>query len=117
VAGQVYVLGSVKRPGAFTINDGAESSVMKALANSGGLGEHSGHIAYIYRVEGGSGGRNEIPIELQKIMGRKAPDVALVADDILYIPAANGRRISAKVLETTLGTALVVGTTLLYLYH
>lgn len=117
VAGQVFVLGSVGKPGAFYVPNGSESSVMKALAISGGLGEHSGHIAYIYRVESGSGGRNEIPIELQKIMGRKAPDVALVADDILYIPAANGRRISTKVLETTFGTAIAVGTTLLYLYH
>lgn len=117
VAGQVYVLGSVGKPGAFNVPDGSESSVMKALAISGGLGEHPGHIAYIYRAEGGSGERNEIPIELQKIMDRKAPDVALLANDILYIPAANGRRISAKVLESTLGVAAAVGTTLLYLYH
>ncbi len=117
VAGQVFVLGSVKNAGAFYVPDGSESSVMKALAISGGLGEHPAHVAYIYRVEGGSGGRNEIPIELQKIMDRKAPDVALVANDILYIPSANGRRISAKVLETSLGVAIAVGTTLLYIYH
>lgn len=117
VAGQVYVLGSVGKPGAFNVPDGSESSVMKALAISGGLGEHPGHIAYIYRVEGGAEGVNEIPIELQKIMSRKAPDVALLANDILYVPAANGRRISAKLLETSLGVAVAIGTTLLYLYH
>src|SRR5208282_5126945 len=112
VAGQVYVLGSVKRPGAFTINDGAESSVMKALALSGGLDEHPSHIAYIYRVEAGAAGRNEMPIELKKIMDRKAPDVALEANDILYIPTANGRRISSKILETSLAVSLGLGTAL-----
>jgi polysaccharide export outer membrane protein len=117
VAGQVYVLGSVKRPGAFTINDGAESSVMKALALSGGLDEHPSHIAYIYRVEAGAAGRNEMPIELKKIMDRKSPDVALEANDILYIPTSNGRRISSQILETSLAVSLGLGTALLYIYH
>ena len=117
VAGQVYVLGSVKRTGAFSINDGAESSVMKALAVSGGLDEHPSHVAYIYRVEAGAAGRSEMPIELKKIIDRKAPDVALEADDILYIPTANGRRISSKILETSLAVSLGLGTALLYIYH
>lgn len=117
VAGQVFVLGSVGKPGAFDVPNGTESSVMKALAISGGLSEHSGHIAYIYRVESDSKKRDEIPIELQKIMNRKAPDVALLSDDILYIPDASGRRISAKVLEATFGTAIALGTTLLYIYR
>lgn len=117
VAGQVYVLGSVKRPGAFSINDGAESSVMKALALSGGLDEHPSHVAYIYRVEAGAAGRNEMPIELKKIMDRKSPDVALEANDILYIPTSNGRRISSKILETSLAVSLGLGTALLYIYH
>ena len=117
VAGQVYVLGSVKRPGAFTINDGADSSVMKALALSGGLDEHPSHVAYIYRVEAGAAGRSEMPIELKKIMDRKAPDVALEANDILYIPTSNGRRISSKILETSLAVSLGLSTALLYIYH
>jgi polysaccharide export outer membrane protein len=116
-AGRVFVLGQVKRPGAFYITDGGESSVLKALALSGGLDQHPKSIAYIYRTEGGSGGRNEVPVELKKIMDRKAPDVALEANDILYIPEANGRRVSATVLETSIGIAAALGTTLLYLYH
>jgi len=36
-AGRVFVLGRVKKPGAFFITDGSESSVMKALALSEGL--------------------------------------------------------------------------------
>jgi len=116
-AGRVFVLGKVKHPGAFYITDGSESSVMKALALSEGLDTFPSHKAYIYRVEGGSGGRNEIPIELKKIMDRKSPDVPLLANDILYIPDASGARASLKVLETTVGIGAAVGTTLLYVYH
>jgi polysaccharide export outer membrane protein len=116
-AGRVFVLGKVKRPGAFFITDGAESSIMKALALSEGLDSFPSHKAYIYRVEGANGGRNEIPVDLKSIMDRKSPDVALMANDILYVPDATGARASLKVLETSLGIAVGLGGTLLYVYH
>ena len=114
---RVFVLGRVKKPGAFYITDGAESSIMKALALSEGLDTFPSHKAYIYRVEGGSGARNEIPIDLKRIMDRKSPDVALMANDILYVPDATGARASLKVIETSVGIAAGVGTALVYAYH
>jgi polysaccharide export outer membrane protein len=116
-AGRVFVLGRVKHPGAFFIADGGESSVMKAVALSEGLDSFPSHKAYIYRVEGGNGGRNEIPVDLKKIMDRKSPDVPLLARDILYIPDAGGARVSLKVLEASVGIGAALGTALLYLYH
>jgi polysaccharide export outer membrane protein len=116
-AGRVFVLGRVKRPGAFYITDGAESSIMKALALSEGLDSFPSHKAYIYRIEGGTGARNEIPVDLKSIMDRKSPDVALMANDILYVPDATGARASLKVLETSLGIAVGLGGALIYVYH
>lgn len=107
-AGRIFVTGNVKKPGAFYITDGSQSSIMKALALSEGLNTFSAHKAYIYRLEGGGGARNEIPIELKKIMDRKSPDVALMANDILYIPDAAGLRAGMKVLQESVG----VGTSL-----
>jgi len=102
-AGRVFVVGNVKKPGAFYITDGSESSVMKALALSEGLDTFSAHKAYIYRLEAGTGGRNEIRIELKKILDRKSPDVPLLASDILYVPSASGLQASMKVLQTSIG--------------
>jgi polysaccharide export outer membrane protein len=116
-AGKVFVLGRVKKPGAFFITDGTESSVMKALALSEGLDTFPSHSAYIYRVEGGTGGRNEIPVDLKKIMDRKSPDVALMANDILYVPDASGVRASLKVLETSVGIGAAIGGAAIYAYH
>ena len=60
--------------------------------------------------------KNEIPIELKKILDRKSPDVPLQAEDILYIPDNSGRRVSAAAIEKILmfgstagATALVYG--------
>jgi len=117
LAAEVYVLGSVKKPGSFHLTDGAESSVLKALALSGGLESYPKHTAYIYRVEEGKSGRSEIPIELKRMLDRKTPDVALEANDILYIPDAAGRRISTKVLEASLGLGLGLGSLLVYASH
>jgi polysaccharide biosynthesis/export protein len=113
-AGRVFVLGDVKKPGAFYLTDGSESSVLKALALSEGLDSFSSHTAYIYRREGGTGNRNEISIPLKKIMDRKAPDVALKADDIFYIPDAKATRASLKVLEASVGAGAVLGSALIY---
>jgi polysaccharide export outer membrane protein len=115
-AGKVFVLGNVKKPGVYTVQDTAETTVLKVLAMAEGLVPMASNQAYIYRREGGAGSKNEIPVELKKIMDRKAPDAALMANDILYVPDNHGRRVGLAVLEKILlfggtagATALVYG--------
>ncbi len=116
-AGRVFVVGNVKRPGAYMVQEGAETSVLKVLALAEGLTQFSGKQAYIYRREA-SGSKNEIPIELNRIMERKAPDAPLLADDVLYIPDNHGKRLGLAALEKLLmfgstagATALIYGQT------
>jgi polysaccharide export outer membrane protein len=100
-AGKIFVVGNVRRPGAFPMQDTAETTVMKALALAEGLMPFAGKQAFIYRREAG-GSKNEILIELKKIMDRKAPDATLMANDILYIPDNKGRRVGLAALEKIL---------------
>jgi polysaccharide export outer membrane protein len=102
-AGRVFVAGSVKNPGAFPMKDGSDTSVLKVVALAGGLIPFSARQAYIYRRKPGAEAKDEIPIPLAQIMGRKSPDVLLSADDILYVPDAKGRRMSAAALEKIVG--------------
>ncbi|HYW43256.1 MAG TPA: polysaccharide biosynthesis/export family protein [Bryobacteraceae bacterium] len=111
-AGKVYVVGNVKKPGAFPVQDGAETSVLKVLAVAEGLAPFAGKQAYVYRREA-SGSKNEIPIELSRIMQRKAPDVPLLANDVLYIPDNHGRRIGLAALEKLLMFGSTAGATAL----
>jgi polysaccharide export outer membrane protein len=115
-AGRVYVMGDVKHPGAFPITEGSESSVLKVLALSEGLDRFPAHVAYIYRTEGGNGSRSEIPIELKKIIGRKSPDVPLMANDILYVPEASGRKATLTTLDRMAMVSAGLGSALLYMY-
>ena len=98
--GKFYVLGNVHKPGVFPMQSTSDNSVLKALASAEGLMPLASKEAYIYRREGGIAGRkNEIPVPLKKIMDRKAPDIPLMADDILYVPDATGRRAALSALE------------------
>ena len=114
--GRIYVVGNVKKPGAFPVQDGADTTVLQMLALAEGLGPFPGKQAYIYRREG-VGTKNEIPVPLDKIMARKSPDVPLMANDILYITDNKGKRLGVRALEAVIGfgtgagaTALVYGT-------
>jgi polysaccharide biosynthesis/export protein len=111
--GRVYVIGNVKKPGAFTVQDGVESTVLKMLALSEGLTPYASKDAYIYRREA-NGGKNEIQIPLSKIMERKAPDAPLLANDILYVPDNKGRRMTLGALEKVLAFGAGASTALIY---
>jgi len=113
-AGRIFVVGNIKKPGTFPIKDSSESSVLKALAFSEGLLPYAADSAYIYRQEGALGRKNEIQIELKKIMERKSPDVVLLANDILYIPDNKTRRSTMNVLEKALGIGGGLGGALIY---
>lgn len=108
--GKIFVVGNVKRPGAYPVQDSAQTTVMQMVALAEGLMPYAGKTAYIYRREA-SGSKNEIPIELAKIMNRKAPDVPLVAEDILYITDRKSRRMTIRTLEriATFGAATASG--------
>ena len=112
--GKIYVMGNVKKSGAFPVQDGADTTVMQMLALAEGLSPFANKQAFIYRREA-AGSKNEIAVPLDKIMKRQAPDVPLTANDILYIPDNRGRRIGMAALEKILlfgGTA--AATTLIY---
>jgi polysaccharide export outer membrane protein len=109
--GKIFVVGNVKTPGAFSLQETDETTVLKALALSQGLTPFATKVAYIIRRDDHTGHKDEIPVELSKIMKRESPDVTLVANDILYIPDNTGRRNTLGVLEkvAAFGTATVSG--------
>jgi polysaccharide export outer membrane protein len=109
-AGKIFVVGNVHKPGAFPVRDAADNSVLKLVALSEGLLPYAGKLAYVYRRDG-SGGKKEMPIELEKIMQRKSPDVPLEVDDLLYIPDNKNRRTTMTVIDriTSFGASTASG--------
>lgn len=104
-AGHIFVAGNVRHPGMFAIQSDADMTVVKAIALSEGLQPYAAHTAYIYRQQHPGGQRVEVEVPLNRIMGRKEPDVALLSDDILYVPQNGGKKMTGRVLEQLTGFA------------
>lgn len=85
-AGIVYVVGDVQRPSGFLIEDNA-LSVLKALALAGG-GTRTSALSKTRILRQTPNGVKEIPVNLKKVLYAKAPDMALVKGDVLFIPGS-----------------------------
>jgi polysaccharide export outer membrane protein len=112
-APKIYVVGNVKMPGSYPLNDLGGSTVLKALAITQGTLPFSAKSAYVYRVAVGTAERKEIPVPLRDILLRKAPDMSLMANDILYVPENAKAHLSASVLDRITGFGGNVGSSLI----
>lgn len=109
-AGKIFVVGNVHKPGAFIVRDPNDESVLKMVAVSEGLLPYAAKYAYVYRRDA-AGAKQEIPIELEKIMQRKSPDVPLQVDDVLYIPDNKMKRNAMTAIDriTAFGASTASG--------
>jgi polysaccharide export outer membrane protein len=108
-ASKIFVTGNVRRPGMYPMPADLDTTVMKAIALSEGLANFSAKVAYIYRRSSASPDRVELPVQLKRIMARKANDVLLQPDDILYVPDAPGRRLTGQILSQVAGFGSAAG--------
>ncbi len=93
-AGVVYVLGAVERPGGFVLqSDREQMSTLKVLALAGGLRPTAKpRQAVILRRDPNATQKQELAVDLNKIMARKSEDIQLLPNDILYVPDSAGKR-------------------------
>lgn len=89
-ASVVYVVGDVNRPGAFAVRDPRNGiSVLRAIAlvegpkSTASLGK-----AIIVRKSTSGNSREEIRVDINKIMKGRSQDTMLMANDILFVPAS-----------------------------
>lgn len=97
-ASRIFVVGNVRKPGGFPVREEADTSVLRLVALSEGLLPFSAKLAYIYRHDP-DGAKHEIPVELERILQRKSPDVPLQADDVFYVPDNRARRNLAAAID------------------
>jgi polysaccharide export outer membrane protein len=112
-AGIIYVVGAVNRPGGFVMqNDYDRMTTLKMLSLAGGpIRTASTKSAIILRKNDETGKRDEIPVDLSKVMKLKAEDLTMQANDIFFVPDSAGKRAlqrSADVaISLTTGIAIV----------
>jgi polysaccharide export outer membrane protein len=93
-AGIIYVVGAVQKPGGFLLqNDLDRMTMLKMLSLAGGTTNTAKmNHAVILRKNPDTGQRDQVPVDLKKVMHLKSQDVQLQANDILFVPDSNGLR-------------------------
>jgi polysaccharide export outer membrane protein len=91
-AGIIYVVGAVTRPGGFLLqNDLDHMTMLKMLSLAGGTTSTAKtKNAVILRKNLTTGKRDQVPVDLNKVMHLKTEDVQLEANDILFVPDSSG---------------------------
>lgn len=112
-AGVVYVVGAVNRAGGFTISqDRQQITVLKALALAEDLKPTAlkRHAVVIRQNPAKAGERQELPIDLERVLAGRAPDEPLQAGDILFVPDSQSqkafRRAAEAAVEITTGVII-----------
>lgn len=103
-AGIVYVVGDVRQPGGFAMENGRNITVLQAIALAQGIGPNAS-LNRAKLVRKTPDGPQEVPLALKKILAAKAPDPQLQADDILFVPDSAGKSAFKKTAEAALQAA------------
>jgi polysaccharide biosynthesis/export protein len=99
----IYVVGDVQRPSGLVMNNG-NLTVLQAIALAGGTTRTS-KLSGVRIIRKGPEGIKETRVELNKILQAKQPDIAMHADDILFVPSSAAKSITARTLDTVVQTA------------
>jgi polysaccharide export outer membrane protein len=104
--GNIFVVGEVKIAEAFPLAGNAPVTVMRAITMAGGL-KYSAALskARIYRTTADNQ-HIEIMLDLKKLMNGKQQDVALLSEDVLFIPA-NALKATLSSGGANIGAALL----------
>jgi polysaccharide export outer membrane protein len=110
-AGIIYVVGAVVKPGGFLLqNDLDRMTMLKMLSLAGGA-TNTAKVknAVILRKNLSTGQRDQVPVDLSKVMHLKTPDVQLQANDILFVPDSNGLRALHRAGDVALSLTTGIG--------
>jgi polysaccharide biosynthesis/export protein len=105
----VYVLGDVSKPGGYLINtNNSRMTVLQAIALAG-YANHTAAVGKSKLVRETNTGVQEINLQVGAMQKGKQPDVALLPDDVVYVPFSfmrnvgiNGQGILASLASATI---------------
>jgi polysaccharide biosynthesis/export protein len=99
-AAVVYAVGSVVKPGGFSLDERESLSALQVVALAEGLQPAASlSNAKIIRVVPETQSRVEIPVNLGKLMAGKTADVQLKAEDILFVPSSKAKKAGMKMVD------------------
>ena len=103
-AGIIYILGDVKRPGGFLVDNGEHISLLEALSLSGGWNREAS-LSKVELIRKAPGGHKEITLDLKHILKGKQANLQVEDGDILFIPSSVGKTVAYQGMQAVVTAA------------
>ena len=100
----VYIVGDVAHPSGFLMDNSGHLTVLQALALAGGT-TSSAKLNGTRIIRKQAAGVTEISVPLKNMLRAKATDLALEANDILFVPTSARKIIGTRTADTALQLA------------
>lgn len=103
-SGIVYVVGELARPGAYQVEHNNRLTLLEAVALAGGTTRNAG-LGQARLIRRSATGREELKINMKRVLFGDGPDMLLTDGDILYVPTSLRKQYSFAALDASIGTA------------
>ena len=103
-SGIVYLVGELQRPGGYQVEHNNRLTLLEAVALAGGLTRVAkGSESRLIRRS--PTGREELTVNLQKVLYGGGPDMLLTDGDIVFVPTSNVKLYGQQAISAAIGTA------------
>jgi polysaccharide export outer membrane protein len=99
----IYVIGEVNQPGAFVATGRSTLTVLRAVAMAEGTKPTAAGKLYVIRT-GPNGDRVQMQVSMKDIVRGRTPDVALQANDVVYVPKSTERSLALGAIDVLVRT-------------
>ncbi len=103
-SGVVYIVGDLRQPGGYQVEHNDRLTLLDAIALAGGPTTTS-RLSDARLIRKGQHGREELQVDLHKILYGVGPDILLQDGDILFVPVSQRKIYTQQAIQAVIGAA------------
>lgn len=107
-SGVIYMVGELMRPGGYQVEHNNRLTLLEAVALAGGV-THFAKASQARLIRRAPTGREELKVNLQKVLYGGGPDMLLTDGDIVFVPTSIRKTYSQQILSAAIGSATSYG--------
>ncbi|MCU1314418.1 MAG: hypothetical protein JWM54_2175 [Acidobacteriaceae bacterium] len=103
-SGIVYIVGELARPGGYQVEHNNRLTLLEAVALAGGP-TRVANLGNARLIRRSATGREELKINMKRVLFGDGPDMLLTDGDILYVPTSLRKQYTFSAVDAAIGTA------------
>jgi polysaccharide biosynthesis/export protein len=107
-SGVIYLVGELTRPGGFQVEHNNRLTLLEAVALAGGL-TRTAKGSQTRLIRRSATGREELTVNLDKVLYGGGPDMLLTDGDILFVPTSMRKLYTQQAVSAVIGSATTYG--------